>query len=216
MEAQAASALDHPNICTIHEIDETPDGRLFLAMAFYEGETLASASRAAPLPVADAIRHRHPMPHGPSRPPTRLASFIATSSPPTSFCAPIGAAAAGRDRGRCARHRPTHRRDGVGEAARFRHRQAHRPDRRHAHRINRRHRRLHGARAHRRPSRSTSMPTSGRWVSSCTSCSTGKRPFGGDNALAIMRSITEDRPPRPGSLRPDVPPERSTPSSSGR
>ena len=32
-EAQAASALDHPNICTIHEINETPDGQLYLAMA---------------------------------------------------------------------------------------------------------------------------------------------------------------------------------------
>src|SRR5438876_4512019 len=39
-EAQAASALDHPNICAIHEIDETPDGRLFVAMGYYDGETL--------------------------------------------------------------------------------------------------------------------------------------------------------------------------------
>jgi serine/threonine protein kinase len=39
-EAQAASALDHPNICTIHEINETEDGQMFIAMAYYEGETL--------------------------------------------------------------------------------------------------------------------------------------------------------------------------------
>lgn len=39
-EAQAASALDHPNIYTIYEIDETENGQLFIAMAYYEGETL--------------------------------------------------------------------------------------------------------------------------------------------------------------------------------
>jgi tetratricopeptide (TPR) repeat protein len=39
-EAKAASRRDHPNIETIYEIGEAPDGRLFIAMAYYEGETL--------------------------------------------------------------------------------------------------------------------------------------------------------------------------------
>ena len=39
-EAQSASALEHPNICNIHEIDQTDDGQLFIVMACYEGENL--------------------------------------------------------------------------------------------------------------------------------------------------------------------------------
>jgi eukaryotic-like serine/threonine-protein kinase len=56
MEAQTASALDHPNICTIHEIDETPDGRVFVAMTYYDGETLKQRIARGPLPIEDAIR----------------------------------------------------------------------------------------------------------------------------------------------------------------
>src|SRR5262245_15249843 len=54
-EAQTASALDHPNICAIHEIDETADGRLFIAMPAYEGETLQRRLTRGPLAVADAL-----------------------------------------------------------------------------------------------------------------------------------------------------------------
>jgi tetratricopeptide (TPR) repeat protein len=54
-EARAASALDHPNICTIHDIDEAPDGRLFISMACYDGETLRQAIGRGPLRIEDAI-----------------------------------------------------------------------------------------------------------------------------------------------------------------
>ena len=39
-EARAASALDHANICTIHEIAETDDGEMYIVMAYYEGKPL--------------------------------------------------------------------------------------------------------------------------------------------------------------------------------
>ena len=54
-EAQAASALDHPNICTIHEIDETEEGQTFIAMAYYPGETLKKKIKRGPLPVEQAV-----------------------------------------------------------------------------------------------------------------------------------------------------------------
>ncbi len=54
-EAQAASALDHPNICTIYEIAETDDDRLFIAMAYYEGDALTTKISRGPLPLIDAV-----------------------------------------------------------------------------------------------------------------------------------------------------------------
>jgi TolB-like protein len=54
-EAQAASALDHPNICTIHEIDETDEGQTFIVMACYEGESLKSKIDRGPLRLDEAL-----------------------------------------------------------------------------------------------------------------------------------------------------------------
>jgi len=54
-EAQAASALDHPNICNIHEIDETLDGRTFLCMAFYDGPSLKTEIEQGPLEMGRAL-----------------------------------------------------------------------------------------------------------------------------------------------------------------
>ncbi len=54
-EAKAASALDHVNICTIYDIGETDDGRLFIAMAYYAGETLKAKIARGPLPLDEAL-----------------------------------------------------------------------------------------------------------------------------------------------------------------
>ncbi len=54
-EAKAASALDHTNICTIHDVAETEEGQIFIVMAYYEGETLKKKIAGGPLPVRDAL-----------------------------------------------------------------------------------------------------------------------------------------------------------------
>src|SRR5580698_8245221 len=56
-EAKAASSLDHPNVCTIYEIEKDADGQLFIAMAYYEGETLRRKLGHGPLSLDDALQH---------------------------------------------------------------------------------------------------------------------------------------------------------------
>lgn len=53
-EAKAASALNHDHIGVVHEIGKADDGRLFMSMAYYEGQTLDALVAEGPLPEADA------------------------------------------------------------------------------------------------------------------------------------------------------------------
>lgn len=52
-EARTASSLDHPNLCTVHDVGES-DGRLYIVLAFYDGETLRERLLRGPLPLREA------------------------------------------------------------------------------------------------------------------------------------------------------------------
>lgn len=63
-EARAASALDHPNIASIHTIEELPDGRTFIVMGYYEGETLAGKLLHGPMQPSRAVNIAQQMARG--------------------------------------------------------------------------------------------------------------------------------------------------------
>ncbi len=63
-EAKAASALQHNNICAIHEIDETDDAQIFICMDYYEGKTLNKRIKDKPLSIEETIDIAIQIAHG--------------------------------------------------------------------------------------------------------------------------------------------------------
>ena len=64
VEARAAAAIEHPNICTVHEIGDTEDGQLYIVMACYDGETLDRHIARGPMPLAETVRIASEMARG--------------------------------------------------------------------------------------------------------------------------------------------------------
>lgn len=64
VEARAASSFDHPNICTIHEIGRTEAGQIFIAMTFYDGETLKEKCSRGVLEIDEALDYARQVARG--------------------------------------------------------------------------------------------------------------------------------------------------------
>jgi len=54
-EAKVVASLDHPNVCSVLEVEQLDDGQLFMVMPWYEGETLKQKIVRGPLAVDEAV-----------------------------------------------------------------------------------------------------------------------------------------------------------------
>jgi len=81
-KAQAAAASDHPNICTVYEIDEA-EGKTFIAMAYIEGQSLKERLASGPLDINEPLLSS-PKWRRVSKKPMSKGSSTGISSRPTS------------------------------------------------------------------------------------------------------------------------------------
>jgi len=66
-EAKAASSFDHPNICTIYDINKTEDDQSYIVMGYYTGATLKKKLDGGPLQIDTAINYATQIANGLAR-----------------------------------------------------------------------------------------------------------------------------------------------------
>jgi len=184
-EARAASTLDHPNIVVIHDIDETPGGDLFIAMAFHEGITLRERiERDKPqgLPVGEALQIARQIALGLAK--AHENGILHRDIKPGNVIVAKDGVARIIDFGLAKSHDATVTLDGTTK----------------------------GTPLYMSPEQASGKPVDFRtdlWSLGAVlyEMLAGRPPFQGETHLQVMRAVAQDEPPALGTLRPGLAPE---------
>ena len=180
-ECRAAAVLDHPNVCAIHEVGETDDGYLYLAMTLYPGETLAARlSRNEPLDVAEAITIARAIARGVGA--AHAAGIVHRDVKPANVMLLPDGSVKVLDFGLARLRDVSATRSGA----------------------------MMGTISYMAPEQIRGAAADARcdvWAIGVVlyEMLTGRRPFLGEREIAVAHAIVHDDPPSPGSQRPDIP-----------
>ncbi|HSS51896.1 MAG TPA: serine/threonine-protein kinase [Thermoanaerobaculia bacterium] len=182
-EARTAAAVDHPNLCTVHDAGES-EGRLYIVLSFYEGETLRDRIRRGPMPLAEAREVAIQVARGLAR--AHEAGIVHRDIKPANVILPRRGEAKILDFGiaRLEGDEVSLTRTGASW----------------------------GTPAYMSPEQARGEPVDGRtdvWSLGVMiyEMVAGRRPFGGESIEALVSSILTQEPEPLERLRPDVPPE---------
>jgi serine/threonine-protein kinase len=182
-EARAAAAVDHPNLCTVHDAGES-EGRLYIVLSFYEGETLRDRIRRGPLPLADAREVAIQVARGLAR--AHEAGIVHRDIKPANVMLPRRGEAKILDFGIARLEGDEFSLTRTGASW--------------------------GTPAYMSPEHARGEPVDGRtdvWSLGVMlyEMIAGRRPFGGESIEALVSSILTQEPEPLERLRPDVPPD---------
>jgi len=179
-EARAAAALDHPHICTVHEIDEA-EGQVFIAMAFVEGRSLKQLIAEGCLTVDEVARVARQIAEGLKAAHDR--GVVHRDIKPANIMLASTGEARVMDFGLAKLERATDLTTGGT---------------------------LMGTAPYMSPEQARGEPVDQRsdiWSLGCViyEMLAGRRPFDADHALAVLHAILHDDPPPIDRVRADVP-----------